>query len=601
MYKKFSLISIISLLILFTLIVSKEILYDIPTLIHSEKKEIKDALLINAITMQSHFSYFLQKNNVEKINKEIALHSLDKQHYHNLSISDNNSIIVFSTDESLVSSYIQLQKHKEIFIQYNEEKLLKLYTVTIPINNSYYIHFNYDITQKINKLQHSIFVNMLFDSIFMAFIIIMGMFLYYFNAVKPLLTLLNATKTLKSSNYDVHLYRKGFKEIKDLTSAFNTMAYNIKSDMKLITAQKEELERHQHELTKFNQVVEQSPSFVIMTDTNGDITYVNPSFCEALEYTQEELHYRKLKLIHSGTHNKKFYEEMWSNLREKNLWKGRIVNRTKSGKNITVESSIFALHNKENHITNYISIQQDITKQLENERAFAFQAKQAQMGEMISMIAHQWRQPLAEVNTIVANLELSIILEDLEDQVLTQNLEKIKNTNVYLSNTINDFRNFFKPNAATTKTSFEFIVNSSINLISHSIKSSATTVELDISTTSFDSFESELVQVVLNFLKNSLDIFHTNQKFERKQIKIFTINNEDTITLCYQDSAGGSDVKPIEDIFLPYFSTKKELDGTGLGLYMSKTIVEDHCKGKLEVQNIEEGIEFKIILPLKSL
>lgn len=124
------------------------------------------------------------------------------------------------------------------------------------------------------------------------------------------------------------------------------------------------------------------------------------------------------------------------------------------------------------------------------------------------------------------------------------------------------------------------------------------TVNKEVDNTRFLSYENELSQVVLNLLKNSTDIFATKPKMKNKVIDFFTETSDDSITLVFQDNAGGSDVEPIENIFSPYFTTKSESDGTGLGLYMSKTIVEEHCLGQLNAKNITGGIEFRISLPL---
>lgn len=230
-------------------------------------------------------------------------------------------------------------------------------------------------------------------------------------------------------------------------------------------------------------------------------------------------------------------------------------------------------------------------KRQQEEKMFQ-QSRLAQMGEMISMIAHQWRQPLSSINATVSSLQVKQALGNCDEQTYAGEFEKITEFVQHLSGTIDDFRTFYKPNKKLTKTSLESIIGKSLRIIEGSLRS--LNIELIVESNSHDEVEvheNELIQVILNILQNAKEHF-IDEKTQNPSIKIMTDSH--TISIC--DNGGGIPQEIINKIFNPYFSTKNEKNGTGLGLYMSKTIVEDHHNGTFEVANIDNGVCFKIQL-----
>ena len=253
-------------------------------------------------------------------------------------------------------------------------------------------------------------------------------------------------------------------------------------------------------------------------------------------------------------------------------------------------------------ITNFISYISDITALKQKDEQLLAQSRLAQMGEMISMIAHQWRQPLTAISSTTANLETKIYLESFDlntkegqDEQNTYFLQRLEDIGGYvknLTNTIDDFRNFYKPNKAVVTTTFKDISDKALRIIKASLESDG--IELIFECHSHDEIimhDNEMMQVVLNIFKNAQDNFK-EKKIRYPQITIATQGNLLSIT----DNGGGIEDSIIEKIFDPYFSTKDEKNGTGLGLYMSKTIIEDHHNGTLEVQNTDDGVCFSIHL-----
>lgn len=225
------------------------------------------------------------------------------------------------------------------------------------------------------------------------------------------------------------------------------------------------------------------------------------------------------------------------------------------------------------------------------------QSRHAAMGEMVSMIAHQWRQPISIISMCANNLLLDMELDSIETKELDKQLNDILKQTEHLSSTINDFRNFFKPNKIKECLNVQTILESALKLMEKSFTNSDISISLQCkSPTSILLHERELLQVFLNILKNAkeaLDSSKTPNGFIR--INLYETPT-DIITQIY-DNAGGIPEAYLKKIFEPYFSTKEEKDGTGLGLYMSKTIVEKHLLGNLEAFNHEGGALFCITLP----
>lgn len=224
------------------------------------------------------------------------------------------------------------------------------------------------------------------------------------------------------------------------------------------------------------------------------------------------------------------------------------------------------------------------------------QSRKAQMGEMVSLIAHQWRQPLSSISTISGTLSIDVMMDNYNQDFFSEKLNEIDNLAAHLSSTINDFRDFFKDKKHKERTTITEIIEGTLQIIGSSLESK--NIELiyeDENDVQVFTHVNEIKQVLLNILKNAEDALLEN-KNEDLKIWISWEIKDDSIDLHIEDNAGGIPEKIIKNIFDPYFSTKGD-DGTGLGLYMSKTIVEEHCQGKLSVQNTAIGARFTISLP----
>ncbi len=285
------------------------------------------------------------------------------------------------------------------------------------------------------------------------------------------------------------------------------------------------------------------------------------------------------------------------------------LNKIKLYITLTLKSNLLESSEKQLKLLNTSleqRVQEEVKKnQIKTQQLFA-QSRLAQMGEMISMIAHQWRQPLNAISATAANLELTIYLKtfdlDTKEGQVEQNiyfidqLKNIGNFALNLSKTIDDFRNFYTPNKKSIKTNYEKIMKKSMSILESSFVND--NIELICnydSNEDIEMYDREMQQVVLNILKNAQDNFKENQ-IKNPKITITTTEN----TLSISDNGGGIPDGILEKIFDPYFSTKDEKNGTGLGLYMSKVIIEEHHKGQLNAININDGVCFIINLNKKE-
>ena len=251
-------------------------------------------------------------------------------------------------------------------------------------------------------------------------------------------------------------------------------------------------------------------------------------------------------------------------------------------------------------------IQDSIKESREKDKHILQQSRQAQMGEMISMIAHQWRQPLSAISTVVAGIKLKQVLGkfDLETQEgreahnenLAVAMNKIEEYVKFLTTTIDDFRNFFKPDKKKEEVRLIALVERTIEIINKAFEVNKISLHVrNESERKIETYANEVMQVILNILKNSEDAFKEKQ-IEGAQIHVRVYSEEGKEKIEIEDNAGGIPEDIITRVFEPYFSTKQEKNGSGLGLYMSKTIIEEHCGGTIKASNTQNGAIFTIEL-----
>ena len=252
-----------------------------------------------------------------------------------------------------------------------------------------------------------------------------------------------------------------------------------------------------------------------------------------------------------------------------------------------------------------ITIDKKTKELLEKEAILNQQAKMAAMGEMIENIAHQWRQPLSVISTISSSLKIKKEMNILDDKEFYEALQSINRTSQHLSNTIDDFRNFFSPNKEMNKFYVSQLIKKSKDLIKSRFDKFNIKVIENIDDIEILSYQNELFQVILNLFSNSIDVLSSSQ-IENKIIYIKIYHDENNLYIEFLDNGGGIKDEFINRVFEPYFTTKHKSQGTGVGLYMSLQIVTKHLNGEISVKNdtfIENniayfGAKFTILLPI---
>ena len=243
-------------------------------------------------------------------------------------------------------------------------------------------------------------------------------------------------------------------------------------------------------------------------------------------------------------------------------------------------------------------VRDELEKRLAQEQMLLQQCRMASMGEMIDAIAHQWRQPLMHINAILMNIDRSIETNRHNPTAVIEQVEEMSRLTAYMSTTIEDFRHLFKKNKQTHRFTLRDAIDQALTVMRNRLKHTDITVH-DHYDRPVTLNRGEFFQVILILLANALEALqHTNRDDAR--ITLRTQGDDDSLLLTIEDNAGGIADETLPHIFEPYFSTKENQGGSGLGLYIAKIIVEQNMRGTLQASNTSEGACFCVRIPLTS-
>ncbi len=309
-------------------------------------------------------------------------------------------------------------------------------------------------------------------------------------------------------------------------------------------------------------------------DEIGELSITFNKMLDSLEYSQKELKKSQMEL------------EKRVELRTSELKK---VNKSLEEKSIELKE---LNENLENRVID------EISKRQKQEQLLIQQSKLAAMGEMIGNIAHQWRQPLNALSLVLQNIDFTYKVGDLDDEFMDKSITKANLLTSNMSKTIDDFRNFFKPNKEKKTFSLNKNILKSISMVDSALVNNNIKLNKDINDPiEVFGFPNEFSQVLLNIINNAKDAL-IESKVENKEISISLKKEDKFAYITVLDNAGGIPSLIIDKIYDPYFTTKEEGKGTGIGLYMSKTIIEENMQGTLSTENVDNGAMFIIKIPI---
>lgn len=390
------------------------------------------------------------------------------------------------------------------------------------------------------------------------------------------------------------------------------------------------------------EALEQSSAAVLVTDTDGKILHANRKFKSLYKYSDDDLVGNTPRILKSGVMDDRIYATLWSTILEGREFNSEMINKAKDGELHWTLLSASPVKNESGKIEYFVAISEDIRMQkgleselknakqkLENineelekkveertsqllfsnlmlkrqiaerkkveaekehkEKLLAQQSKFASLGEMINMIAHQWRQPLTAISAAAINIKTKKALDILTPESIDSILDDIMLQTQKMSATINDFMNFFKPSKAKEEFFLKDAIDDTLRLMSAQLQIRGIKHSFAYN---FDQkimgFKNELEQVFVNILSNARDAFEKHEKIGKQLLMEYRLTEDGKVAIEFSDNAGGIDDEILDRVFEPYFTTKEPDKGTGIGLYMSKVILQKSFNGDMYIENIYE-------------
>jgi len=474
-----------------------------------------------------------------------------------------------SLSNIIENSELLIQKH----LIPNEDELLAIQNLLEETNykgNDYILYEN-------DKLLYGTFVENL------RYFIGIGVNLSHINSI------INKERNISLEN----LYNKVFKLITIITVLtivcfILSLAFTRKVEKLFAKYRKIVKENEEKYALLFNY---SNDGFIIseIKSKKARILSLNKTALDTTEYLSEEILYEDFFML--------FKDISLSDIvKTKSLFKTlKLYTKYNEIKTIELNAIIYSYENEEL----LFASMRDITERtllkeekIRKDKILIQKSKMAAMGEMIGNIAHQWRQPLSQVSGLFFDIESAYDYKELDKKYLSNRVNEANDLIEYMSKTIDDFRNFFNPNSNKE----EFLVIDAVNNALKIVDATLIFYKIDIKVSvdseyKINGYKNEYAQAIVNIISNAKDIL-IDKRILNPNIKIYLDEGKD-IELCIEDNAGGVDAEIISKIFDPYFTTKHDY-GTGIGLYMTKLIIEEKMNGTIRVANSKDGAVFKL-------
>ncbi len=404
------------------------------------------------------------------------------------------------------------------------------------------------------------------------------------------------------------------------------------------------MDRNQSRLIQYQNAIDAS-NIVSKTDICGYITFVNDEFCNIRKYSRDELIGQNHNIVRHPDVSPEVFKRLWKTILAKKVYKGIIKNLAKDGSVFYLNATIIPILDENGNIEEFVAIRHDVTEVIElNERLMATrielkelnlsleekvkeqtkelldlnkslenrvkeeilkneeknrllsqQARLISMGEMIGNIAHQWRQPLSELGIDLFKMKQNI----KDEEKFIHTYEHAKTVIKNMSNTIDDFRNFFKSDKEKEEFSIKEAIDKSLGMLEGTFKKEGIRIEiLKNEDVKISGIKAEFSQVIINILTNAKDAMQ-NLDPKDKIIKIKIYKNDKFAFVSIYNNGENIKDSIMDKLFDPYFTTKHKSVGTGIGLYMCKMIITN-MNGNIYVKNLKNGVDFCIEIPLKK-
>lgn len=305
-----------------------------------------------------------------------------------------------------------------------------------------------------------------------------------------------------------------------------------------------------------------------------------------------------LELKISGS-EKALWVRLDKNLREDNGKNYTLLTLIDITSDLNIRSKLIETQYDLEELTEHLveEVDREVRKNVEQEKILIRQSHFAAMGEMISAIAHQWRQPLNLIGILIQDLREAYLENEINELYLKNMIRRSMEQLKHLSGTINVFRNFFTPDKEITEFQIENIFKELEKLLDASMKDGNIILETFIDNKIYlCGYPNELKQALINIVNNAKDAILENNKSDGR-ISLHASTDSGTVYISILDNGGGIPEHAFEKILDPYFTTKGKEKGTGIGLYMTRSIIESSLNGNLFYENISGGAKFTIVLP----
>lgn len=502
-------------------------------------------------------------------------------------INKKEEIISSSIDKEKISDFKIPKELNKIITSRNKSYLFSRDTIYEDLDIIYIVdnnQYNYIHEKFMNKMMISVFV-----------LIIIGILIYLF--IKYLfiskLTLLRTFIHDTIQNNPTKYKNSNIVELDEIAVEFNDL-YKKASESK----------------QRLDLAMDTTKDGLWDWDVKTNEVYLSPTWKNMLGYEDDEIKSEFVewtKRVHPDDLNKAL-KDLNTHLENKIPYFENIHRmKHKDGSWIWILDRGKAQFDKDGNPYRVTGFHTDITLQkkqdeenLKRDRILFEQAKNAQMGEMIGNIAHQWRQPLSTISVLASGVKMQKEFNLLDDKILVESLDGILKSTKYLTETIDTFKDYIKEDRTLERVVLQDRINKALDIVKSSLKNNH--IKLINNINNIQPIETmliigELSQVIINILNNAKDIMVENNVKDRWiKINIEEINNKAILTI--EDNGGGIPEKVLPKIFDPYFTTKHKSQGTGLGLHMSKEIIEKHLYGKLYAKNSENGAKFYIELTI---